>query len=95
MNLDNLFDIAHVDVLDRMKIEEDKIFLQRQREQGRPGCLAGVDKKLAEKEERTRQRKIGEEKKDSGIFHWRLHRHRTSYYYLKNYTIVLSALTKA
>nr|CAH7722161.1 unnamed protein product [Callosobruchus chinensis] len=31
--------------------------------QGRPGCLAGVDKKLADKEERTRQRKLKEEKK--------------------------------
>lgn len=29
----------------------------------RPGCLVGVDKKLTEKEERTRQRKIKEEKK--------------------------------
>lgn len=63
-NLDNLFDIAHADALERMKIEEDKIFLQKQREPGRPGCLAGVDKKLAEKEERARQRKLNEEKKD-------------------------------
>lgn len=46
-NLDNLFD-THADEL--MKIEEDKIFLQNQREPGCPGCLAGVDKKLAEKE---------------------------------------------
>lgn len=62
-NLDNLFDIAHANALEWMKIEEDKIFLQKQREPGRPGCLAGVDKKLAEKEERSRQRKLKEEKK--------------------------------
>lgn len=62
-DLDNLFDIAHADALERMKIEEDRIFLQKQREPGRPGCLAGVDKKLAEKEERARQRKLKEEKR--------------------------------
>ncbi|GBM69422.1 hypothetical protein AVEN_165446-1 [Araneus ventricosus] len=28
-----------------MKIEEDRMFLQRQREPGRPGHLGGVDKK--------------------------------------------------
>lgn len=61
--LDNLFDIAHADALDIMKIEEDKVFLQKQREPGRPGCLAGVDKKLAEKEERSRQRKLLEEQR--------------------------------
>lgn len=63
IDLDNLFDIAHADALTRIKIEEDKIFLEKQREPGRPGCLAGVDKKLAEKEERARQRKLEEEKK--------------------------------
>ena len=62
-NLDNLFDVAHADAFERMKIEEDKIFLQKQREPGRPGCLAGVDKNLAEKEERARQRKQEEEKR--------------------------------
>ncbi|GBM14788.1 hypothetical protein AVEN_86046-1 [Araneus ventricosus] len=44
-NLDNLFDIAQADALQLMKIEEDRMFLQRQREPGRPG---GVDKKLAD-----------------------------------------------
>lgn len=61
-NLDNLFDI-HADALELMKIEEDKIFLQKQREPGRPRCLAGVDKKLEKKEARARQRKLNEEKK--------------------------------
>lgn len=62
-SLDNLFDIAHADALQLMKIEEDKIFLQKQREPGRPGCLAGVDKKLSEKEERSRQRKLKEDER--------------------------------
>ena len=34
MDLDNLFDIAHSDALEIMKIEEDKMFLHRQREPG-------------------------------------------------------------
>ena len=38
MDLDNLFDIAHADAIERMKIEEDKMFLHRLREPGRPGC---------------------------------------------------------
>jgi hypothetical protein len=63
IDLDNLFDIAHADALDRIKIVEDKLFLQQQREPGRLGCLAGVDKKLTEKEGRARKRKIEEEKK--------------------------------
>lgn len=63
INLDNLFDIAHADAFERMKIEEDKLFLMKQREPGRPGCLGGVDKKLAEKEERSRQRRLEEEER--------------------------------
>ena len=39
MDLDNLFDIAHADALERMKIEEDKMFLHTPREPGRPGCI--------------------------------------------------------
>ncbi|CAG9793804.1 unnamed protein product [Diatraea saccharalis] len=62
-NLNNLFDIAHVDALQLIKINEDRVFLQRQREPGRPGHLAGVDKKLTEKEEKTRLRNIEEEKR--------------------------------
>ena len=37
VDLDYLFDIAHADDLERMKIEEDKMFVHRQREPGRPG----------------------------------------------------------
>ena len=63
MELDNLFDIAHADALETMKIEEDKMCLHRHRQAGRPCCLVGVDKKNAEKEERSRQRKVEDEKR--------------------------------
>ncbi|XP_067621941.1 uncharacterized protein [Eurosta solidaginis] len=61
-DLDNLFDIAHADALNRIKIEEDKVFLRKQREPGRPGCLMGVDKKLAVIEEKARLRQLAKEK---------------------------------
>ncbi|GBN40200.1 hypothetical protein AVEN_130736-1 [Araneus ventricosus] len=44
-----------------MKIEEKRMFLQRQREPGRPGHLGGVDNNLTDKEERTRLRVVKEE----------------------------------
>jgi len=44
-----LFDIAHVDALERMKIEEDKLFLMKQREPGQLGCLCGVGKNWQKK----------------------------------------------
>ncbi|XP_050530606.1 uncharacterized protein LOC126899603 [Daktulosphaira vitifoliae] len=42
--LDDLFDIAHSDALNLIKIEVDKQFLLAQREKGRSGCMLGVDK---------------------------------------------------
>lgn len=59
--MDNLFDSAHADALERIKIEVDKIFLQKQGEPGRSRCLVGVYKKLAEK---ARLRKFVEWKRD-------------------------------
>ncbi|GBO39712.1 hypothetical protein AVEN_110340-1 [Araneus ventricosus] len=44
-----------------MKIEEDGMFLQRQRESDRPGHLGGVNKKRTDKEERARLRLVKEE----------------------------------
>ncbi|GBN18309.1 hypothetical protein AVEN_70038-1 [Araneus ventricosus] len=44
-----------------MKIEEDRLSLQRQREPGRSGHLGGVDKKLTDKEERVLLRAVREE----------------------------------
>jgi len=40
-----------------IKIEEDRLFLSAQREKGRRGMMAGVDRSLALKEERTMKRK--------------------------------------
>lgn len=61
-DLENLFDIAHEDALNLMKIEEDKMFLCNQRKKGRVGCMAGVDVKLPKTEEKIRQRKENEER---------------------------------
>ncbi|MFX9165672.1 hypothetical protein ABTN87_19615, partial [Acinetobacter baumannii] len=56
-----MLDIAHADALKLMKIEKDRMFLQRQREPGRAGHFGGVDKKLAKKEERARLRAVEED----------------------------------
>lgn len=55
--LDSLFDIAHANTFDIMKIEIDKEFLRLQRMPGRPGCLLGVDMHLMKKEKRQIIRK--------------------------------------
>lgn len=60
-DLDDLFDIAHRDAITMMNNEEDIAFLQQQRQKGRPGSMIGVDQKLAEREERSKQRKEQEE----------------------------------
>lgn len=54
--LDDLFDIAHQDALETMTIEEDKEFLQKQRQKGRQGCMIGIDMRLAQAEERKAER---------------------------------------
>ena len=46
--MDDLFDISHANALDMVTNEEDKQFLLIQREKGRPGCMLGTNKKLAE-----------------------------------------------
>lgn len=56
--VDDIFDIAHQDALAMMKSEEDKEFLLKQREKGRPGSMLGVDLKLARAEERKLQKKL-------------------------------------
>ena len=70
MDLYNSFDITHADALERMKIEEDKMFIHRQREPGHLGCLARVDKKIAEKEERSRQQKVEDEKRKKNCIYF-------------------------
>lgn len=54
--LDNLFDIAHANAMNLIKIEEDKEFLRLQREKGRTGCMLGTDKNLYLKEKRKEDR---------------------------------------
>ena len=61
--LDNLFDISHANALNLIKIEEDKQFLFRQREKGRPGCMLGTDMKLAGIEKRKATLKENEDKR--------------------------------
>lgn len=73
--LDDLFDIAQQDALALMKSEEDKEFLVKQRQKGRPGCMTGVDLQLSRAEEIKAQkelakmnREIHEETFDIGEF---------------------------
>ncbi len=54
--LPDLFDIAHANALDMISIQEDKDFLLAQREKGRRGYMAGIDKILARKEIRKQQK---------------------------------------
>lgn len=61
--LDDLFDIAAADALSTMRNEEDKEFLRKQRQKGRPGSMLGIDTKLSSKEERSKLRKEKEEER--------------------------------
>ncbi|KAE9528104.1 hypothetical protein AGLY_012526 [Aphis glycines] len=56
--LTDLFDIAHLNALQIIKIDEDKKFLLAQREKGRKGCMIGIDRKLEKQEMRKNQREI-------------------------------------
>ena len=49
--LDDLFDIAHMNALDIIKIEIDLQFSLSQRQKGRIGCMHGRDKNLQKTEE--------------------------------------------
>lgn len=44
-NLDDLFDVAHANAMNLIKLQEDKEFLKAQREKGRRGSIK-IDKKL-------------------------------------------------
>jgi hypothetical protein len=50
--MNDLFYIAYQDELTMIRIEEDKLFLVKQREKGRPGSMLGVDIKLTNIEKR-------------------------------------------
>lgn len=59
--LDDLFDFAHADALNKMRNQEDRAFLLLQRQKGRPGSMIGVDVVLTHREQRTAIRKEAEE----------------------------------
>lgn len=65
-NLNNLFDIAHANALNIIKIHKDKEFLLMQRQNGRPGCMLGIDMKLiiAESTKAAREEKQLQGKRD-------------------------------
>lgn len=44
-NLNELFDIAHSNAVNTIQIHEDKLFLMKQSEKGRHGCMMGIDSK--------------------------------------------------
>lgn len=53
---DDLFDIAHADALTMIQIEEDRQFLLAQREKGRRGAMAAVDKSTTMKEQKQQEK---------------------------------------
>ena len=61
-SLDDLFDIAHADALNIIRINEDKIFLQAQREKGRRGYMSSIDKEYSKKQSEKRRREEAIEK---------------------------------
>lgn len=63
VGLDDLFDIAAADALSTMRNEEDKEFLRKQRQKGRPGAMLGIDAKLSGKEKRSKLRMEKEEER--------------------------------
>ncbi|GBN45526.1 hypothetical protein AVEN_232140-1 [Araneus ventricosus] len=69
LDLNNLFDIAHANALEIIKIEEHRKFLLSQREPGRRGCLMGIDMKLAKREERVLLRVIEQENRRAKAHH--------------------------
>lgn len=60
--LNDLFDIAHVNAMSIIKINDDKKFLTLQRQRGRPGCMLGLDLKLDALEKRKETRVQNENK---------------------------------
>lgn len=62
-SLDDLFDIARANAMETMKIQEDKDFLAKQREKGRPGAMVGVDKILQAREKKKAERRALEKER--------------------------------
>jgi hypothetical protein len=59
--LDDLFDVAHADVLHIVEIAEDRQFWFAQQEKGQCRCMGSVDLKLAKMEERRYKRQLENE----------------------------------
>lgn len=45
-NLDDLFDVAHVNAMSLIKSQDDNECLKAQREKGRRGSIGALDKKM-------------------------------------------------
>lgn len=63
----NLFDVAHADALNMIKIQEDKDFLIAQREPKRRGGMGSIDKSLHNKEVRSLKRKLENLKREEKV----------------------------
>jgi hypothetical protein len=55
-SLDDLFDIAHANALQMISIEDDRLFLEAQREKGRRGFMSGIDVKYSQQQEKKIRR---------------------------------------
>ncbi|KAG0719209.1 hypothetical protein GWK47_007340 [Chionoecetes opilio] len=60
-DLEDLFDVASSDALDRMTVEEDKAFFRSQREDRATSSMAGLDCVTVEAQERKKERERAEE----------------------------------
>ena len=67
-DLEDLFDVASSDALDRMTVEEDKAFLRSQREDRATSSMAGLDCVMVEAQERKKERERAEEMRKE---HWK------------------------
>lgn len=77
ISLNNLFDMAHANALNLMKIEEDKQFLIKQRSKGREGCMLGIDVNFTNKEDT--QKNARNKKKLERNSHKKVRQHQKVY----------------
>lgn len=79
--LNDLFDIAHSNAMNLIKIDEDKKFFSLQIQKGRVGCTLGRDVKLAEKEQQKATRKDAEYKRKDKQQNSEYFKTRNQHYY--------------
>jgi adenylate/nucleoside-diphosphate kinase len=58
--LDDLFDVSHQDAMSLIRVDEDRKFLEAQREKGRRGTIGGLDRTLALQNRRVMRRRVEE-----------------------------------